>query len=88
MLNSNKGWLVEFYAPWCDHGKSFAPAWADAASQLTGKMNLGVLDATQHGSTAQEYGVQVEDLNVNDPSNPYVVQGYPTVKYILHPWLE
>ena len=36
-----------------------APAWADAATKLKGKMNLGALDATQHGSTAQEYGVQV-----------------------------
>ena len=51
--------LVEFYAPWCGHCKNLAPAWADAATKLKGKMNLGALDATQHGSTAQEYGVQV-----------------------------
>ena len=31
----------------------------------SGKMNLGALDATQHQSVAQEYGVQ----------------GYPTIKY-------
>jgi len=59
------GWLVEFYAPWCGHCKSLAGPWADAASQLKGKMMLGALDATQHSSTAQEYGVQ----------------GYPTIKY-------
>jgi len=59
------GWLVEFYAPWCGHCKTLAQPWADAATKLKGKMLLGSLDATQHASTAQEYGVQ----------------GYPTIKY-------
>jgi len=65
VLNSESGWLVEFYAPWCGHCKTLAPAWADAATKLKGKMMLGALDATQHSSIAQEYGVQ----------------GYPTIKY-------
>ena len=59
LMEKETGWLVEFYAPWCGHCKNLAPAWADAATKLKGKMNLGALDATQHGSTAQEYGVQV-----------------------------
>merc|ERR1712117_105410 len=63
--NNEKGILVEFYAPWCGHCKSLAGPWADAASQLKGKMDLGALDATAHGSIAQQYGVQ----------------GYPTIKY-------
>lgn len=65
VLNSEKGFLVEFYAPWCGHCKNLAGPWAEAATQLKGKMELGALDATQHGSIAQEYGVQ----------------GYPTIKY-------
>jgi len=65
VLSSDKGFLVEFYAPWCGHCKSLAGPWADAATQLKGKMELGALDATAHGSVAQEYGVQ----------------GYPTIKY-------
>jgi len=65
VFNSEQGWLVEFYAPWCGHCKNLAGPWADAATQLKGKMNLGALDATQHPSPAQDYGVR----------------GYPTIKY-------
>jgi len=72
LMNSEKGFLVEFYAPWCGHCKSLAAPWADAATKLKGKMELGTLDATQHGSVAQEYGVQ----------------GYPTIKYFAPGSLE
>jgi len=65
VLNSDDMWLVEFYAPWCGHCKSLAGPWADAATNLKGKVKLGALDATQHPSTAQQYGVQ----------------GYPTIKF-------
>ena len=64
-LDSSPLLLVEFYAPWCGHCKNLAAPWADAATKLKGKMNLGALDATQHQSTAQEYGVQVRNVSTN-----------------------
>jgi protein disulfide-isomerase A6 len=65
VLNSEDMWLVEFYAPWCGHCKNLAPHWAQAASDLKGKVKLGALDATVHTVKSGQYGVQ----------------GYPTIKY-------
>ena len=53
------GWLVDFYAPWCGHSKRLQQPWAEAATKLKGKMILGALDADQHESTADEFGIEV-----------------------------
>lgn len=65
VLKSNDMWLVEFFAPWCGHCKNLAPHWAEAASELKGKVKLGAVDATVHTVYASRYGVR----------------GYPTIKY-------
>lgn len=65
VINSDDIWLVEFFAPWCGHCKNLAPQWAQAATDLKGKVKLGALDATVHTVMA----------------NKYQVRGYPTIKY-------
>ena len=45
--------------------KNLAPEWARAATELKGKVKLGVVDATVHTQSAQRYGVQ----------------GFPTIKF-------
>lgn len=64
VLNGDEIWIVEFYAPWCGHCKSFAPEFSKAAKVLKGLIKVGAVDMTQHQSVGQ----------------PYNVQGFPTVK--------
>ncbi|QQP53815.1 putative protein disulfide-isomerase A6, partial [Caligus rogercresseyi] len=65
VLDSDEMWLVEFFAPWCGHCKNLEPHWKSAASELSGKVKLGAVDATVYPDLAQKYGVQ----------------GYPTIKH-------
>jgi len=64
VLESDDLWLVEFFAPWCGHCKNLEPIWAEAATQLKGKVKVGALDATVHTITAGNYGIK----------------GFPTIK--------
>ena len=42
----------------CGHCKNLAPHWAQAASELKGKVNLGAVDATVHSSVAGRFQVR------------------------------
>ena len=57
VLGSDDMWLVEFFAPWCDHCKNLAPHWASAATELKGKVKLGALDATVNTVIAGRFQV-------------------------------
>eukprot|EP00276_Gloeochaete_wittrockiana_P024817 CAMPEP_0184368678 /NCGR_PEP_ID=MMETSP1089-20130417/161809_1 /TAXON_ID=38269 ORGANISM="Gloeochaete wittrockiana, Strain SAG46.84" /NCGR_SAMPLE_ID=MMETSP1089 /ASSEMBLY_ACC=CAM_ASM_000445 /LENGTH=404 /DNA_ID=CAMNT_0026711011 /DNA_START=78 /DNA_END=1289 /DNA_ORIENTATION=+ len=64
VLNSDHVWLVEFYAPWCGHCKSLAPAWDTAATNLKGIVKVGAVNGDEERELA----------------GLYQIKGFPTIK--------
>eukprot|EP01004_Peranema_trichophorum_P004150 NODE_3091_length_1426_cov_103.910207_g2685_i0.p1 GENE.NODE_3091_length_1426_cov_103.910207_g2685_i0~~NODE_3091_length_1426_cov_103.910207_g2685_i0.p1 ORF type:complete len:430 (-),score=98.38 NODE_3091_length_1426_cov_103.910207_g2685_i0:135-1373(-) len=63
VVQSDKVYFVEFFAPWCGHCKNLVPEWEKSAKALSGIVNVAAVDATVDQSLASQYGVQ----------------GYPTI---------
>ncbi|KAK4550389.1 hypothetical protein LTR36_003356 [Oleoguttula mirabilis] len=66
--SSNHTSIVEFYAPWCGHCKSLAPAYAKAAKSLAGLAKVAAVNC---------------DAEENKPfCGSMGVQGFPTLKIV------
>lgn len=46
VLASDDLWYVEFFVAWCNHCETLAPKWAEAATELRGKVRFGKIDST------------------------------------------
>lgn len=64
VVNSDEVWVVEFYAPWCGHCQRLVPEYQKAAQALKGVVKVGGVNADDHKSLAQQFGVN----------------GFPTIK--------
>jgi len=65
-LTSKGAWLLEFYAPWCEHCKKLAPTYEQLATSLKGKVNVGKIDCTEQTGLSRRFGIR----------------GYPTIKFL------
>uniref|UniRef100_A0A0N7ZDR5 Protein disulfide-isomerase A6 homolog n=1 Tax=Scylla olivacea TaxID=85551 RepID=A0A0N7ZDR5_SCYOL len=64
VVNSDEVWIVEFYAPWCGHCQRLVPEYQKAAQALKGVVKVGGVNADDHKSLAQQFGIS----------------GFPTIK--------
>jgi protein disulfide-isomerase A6 len=64
-MNSNDAWMVEFYAPWCDHCKKLAPEWVKLANEVKGEVKVAKIDSSKNTKMHEKYKVK----------------GYPSIKY-------
>jgi protein disulfide-isomerase A6 len=62
-----KNAFVKFFAPWCGHCKSMAPAWAQLGDEYAGSKSVVIadVDCTVQQKLCETHGVS----------------GYPTIKY-------
>ena len=65
IMNSEDAWIVEFYAPWCDHCKKLAPEWAKLGTMLKGEVKVAKIDSSKNTKSHEKYKVK----------------GYPSIKF-------
>merc|ERR1719219_361127 len=58
VLQNDDMWLVKFFNPSCRPCKRLEPDWKIAASELKGRVNLGMIDITENPKLAHKYGIQ------------------------------
>ena len=58
-------WMIKFYAPWCDHCRAMAPAWADLAGEMKGKLRIGQVNCNEETKLCRDIQLR----------------GYPTILF-------
>lgn len=64
VIKSEKDIFIEFYAPWCGHCKSLAPAWEELGNKLKDEQGVDIVKI---------------DATANDIPDLFTVHGFPTL---------
>ena len=57
VLNSEKPYLVDFWAEWCGPCRAFSPVIEELASESAGKLEVGKLNVDDNRDIASRYNV-------------------------------
>ncbi|CCI44524.1 unnamed protein product [Albugo candida] len=50
-------WLIEFYAPWCDHCNRLLPIFEEVATELKGTINVAKVDAIANRELGERFNI-------------------------------
>jgi thioredoxin-like negative regulator of GroEL len=48
VYSSEEPWLIELYAPWCEHCRTLRPEWAQLATSLKGRVTVAKIDPSDN----------------------------------------
>lgn len=86
VTESNELWLVQFYAPWCDHCRSFAGMYEQIAHELKGIAKVGAVDCEKYPSLERRFEVSgFPSLHIfgSNKTHPNIYSGPRTVDDIV-----
>lgn len=58
VTNTQDPWFVKFYAPWCHHCQALAPSWAQMATELQNKLNVGEVNCEKESRLCKDVHVK------------------------------
>eukprot|EP00040_Diaphanoeca_grandis_P026774 m.150450 g.150450 ORF g.150450 m.150450 type:complete len:576 (-) comp30725_c2_seq2:213-1940(-) len=88
-VRESRGFLVEFYAPWCTHCQKLAPEFGATADALVGEAQFGAMDCIKNKDLCSEFKVQSFPTLIwfaNNTTQSYTGSG--TTSALLQFWVQ
>lgn len=85
IYESDETWLIDLYAPWCDHCKKLRPEWAKLATKLKGVAKVAKVDASVNRQFDTLYGLKGYPHVVLVPAGISPIYTGPKDKKVYYP---